>query len=200
MQAVAERFEGNVFDDFGDKGGLEQQSGLLFFDAALPHIEKGGLVHLPDSTSMTATYVVGIDFQHRLRVHAGRTRGTEIGISLLAHGLLCSLAHQHLAGKGSYGTVIEHVLVEFARLTIRNLMVDERIVIDTLHLVGNDAAVRCHLAAFALQPDIEAVARVAIEERQAGVVQMAVASLLDEDTVVAGAEQVRFLHLVKAEV
>ena len=79
-------------------------------------------------------------------------------------------------------------------------MVDERVVIDSLHLVGDNAAVRRHLTAFALKPNVEAVAGVAVEERQASMMQGTVPSLFDEDTAVASAEQMRLLNLIEAEV
>ena len=79
-------------------------------------------------------------------------------------------------------------------------MVDERVVIHALHLVGNHTAVGRHFAAFALQLHVEAVACMAVEERQACMVEAAVAALPDEDAVVARAEQMRFLHLIEAEV
>ena len=79
-------------------------------------------------------------------------------------------------------------------------MVDEGVVVHVLHLVGDDAAARRHFAALALQQDVEAVARVSVEERQGGMVQAAVASLPHEDAAVAGAEQVCLLDVVEAEV
>ena len=79
-------------------------------------------------------------------------------------------------------------------------MVDEGVVINVLHLVGNDAAAQGHFAALALQQDVEAVPRVAVEERQGCMVQAAVAALTHEGAAIARAEQVCLFDVVEVEV
>ena len=158
MKAVAKRFEGNGFDDFGDERSLEQKAGFLLVDASLTHVEEGRFVHLADGAAVAALHIVSINLEHWLRIHAGRTRGTQVGIRFFARRLLSTLANQHLSGKGSDCTIVEDVLIQLARLTSGNLVVDECVVVHALHLVGNDTAVGRHLASFALQKDIEPVA------------------------------------------
>ena len=70
-QAVAKGFKGNGIDDLGDKGLLQEQSGLALGDASLAHVEQSGIVELANCGAMRALHVVGIDFEHGLCVHAG---------------------------------------------------------------------------------------------------------------------------------
>ena len=112
---------------------------------------------------MTALHIIGIYLQHGLGIHAGSTCRAEVGICLLAHGLLGTLAHQDSSSESSHCTVVQHILIQLAAGAMSHLMVNERIVVHTLHLVGNNTSVEHHLGALTLQTHIHSVAGMTIE-------------------------------------
>ena len=94
---------------------------------------------------MTALHIVGIDLQHGLSVHTRRRGGAEVGIGLVADGLLGALTNQDAAGKGSHGAVVQHIFIQLVALAVGNLMVYEGVIVHMLRLVSNDTAVEDNL-------------------------------------------------------
>ncbi len=102
-------------------------------------------------------------------------------------------------GEGTYGTVVEDVLVKFLRGAVGNLMLYHRVVVHALHLVGYDTTVEDGLGVLSCQLHTAVVARVSVEEGQYGVAYTAVASLAYEHVAVARAHKVGFLYFVEVE-
>ena len=98
---------------------------------------------------MAALHVVGIDFKHRLCEHPCLPCGTDVLVSLLRGCLLRSFAHQNASGEGTCRLSVKHIFVEFLAVAVWNLMVDERVVVHHLVLVGYGAAVEHTLRALA---------------------------------------------------
>ena len=149
---------------------------------------------------MGALDVVGIDFEHRLGIHAGRVCGTQVGIRLLGNGLLRPLANEHPAGKGTQCLTVEHVLIEFRALAVGHAVVDERVVVDVLLLVGHHTPEHPRLGILAAEGHVGAVARQSVVEGYAVQGCRGVALLVDIHVREATALDVRFLKLVQFEV
>ena len=123
---------------------------------------------------MVALHVVGVDFQHGLRVGAGRGAGTEVGVRLLRSRLLRARSHIHLAGKCPLALAVEHALEQHVARTLRGEVFDQDVVVHPLRPVGHDGSEELRLCSFAAQPDVHAVACGAARERHAVVAQAAV--------------------------
>ena len=136
VEAVAEGFELHVVDDLVDEGILQEHFGFLQRNASLTHIEKGSIVELTNGRAMSTLHVVGIDLKHRLGVHTSLFGDREVLIGHLRGSLLSTMLYQHATSKGSNGLIVEHVFVKLVRGAMRNLMGNQRIVIDVLLLVG----------------------------------------------------------------
>ena len=148
-----------MVDNLVDEGILQQQACLTTGDTSLLHIEQSSIVQLTDSRTVGTLHIVGINLQHRLGEHARRLRGTKVLVGHLRHGLLCIGLHQHPAGKGACGVVVEDILVKLVAGAVRNMMGDERVVIDMLLLVGNDTATAGTLSTLADEIEVQFVAR-----------------------------------------
>ena len=111
MQAVAQGSEGDLVDDLAGEGLLQQQAGFGLADATLAHVEEGVVVQLSHGAAVAALHVVGVDFQHRLGVHACLGGADEVGIGLLRLGLLCFLAHEDTSGKGACALLVHHIFI-----------------------------------------------------------------------------------------
>ena len=90
------------------------------------------------------------------------------------------MAHKHLSGEGSHSLFVEHILVQLVALAAAHLMVDERVVVHVLLLVGDDASREVTLRTFALEDEVGAVAGHSVVERYHVVVHAAVGLLRDE--------------------
>lgn len=111
VQTVAQGLEAYLIDDLAHKGTHEELAGFGMADAALLHVEEGILVELTYGGSVATLHIVGIDLELRLGVHTGLTGETEVAVGLLGVGVLSAFAHEHLAGKGTGGLIVEHILV-----------------------------------------------------------------------------------------
>ena len=115
VEAVAEGLELHVVDDLVDEGVLQQELGLVEGDAALTHVEEGGVVELAYGGAVGALHVVCIDLEHRLGVHTGFLRGRQVLIRHLRRGLLGSMPHQHAACEGPYSLIVEYIFIQLVR-------------------------------------------------------------------------------------
>ena len=109
------------------------------------------------------------------------------------------MLHQHTAGKGTCSLLVEDVLVEFAGRAMWHLVNNERVVIDMLLLVGDDAAIALALGALAREGEVELVARRTIVQRDDVVVDAAVALLVDIDIADANVLVVRLLQAIEVQ-
>ena len=111
---------------------------------------------------MSTLDIVGIYLEHRLCVHASRLGSTKVLIGLLAACFLCFLANKHTTGKGSNSMVIENILIKFVTCAVRNLMIDERIIVNVLLFVGNHTTIAMTFGAFSFENKVKAIARYSI--------------------------------------
>ena len=199
MQTVAQGLETHLFDDLSDEGVLQQQSCFGFRDAALLHVEEGLLVEHAYGRAVGALHVVGIDFEHRLGVDAGRVGGAEVVVGFFRRSLLGVLAHQDPSGEGADGLVVGHALVEFAARAGGCNVVDERVVIDVLALVGHHASVHRDFRTLARQSDVGGVARQTVVEGDAVVRDDTIAAHRHLQVGEAAAGGVRLLQFVEVE-
>lgn len=193
VQTVAKGFQLDFVDDLVDKGKLQEQFGFAFADAALAHIEQGCVVELAYGTAMRTFHVVGINLQHRLGEHTRLFRGTEVLVTLFADGLLGIFAHQHPSCKSTGSLLVEHILIEFVTGAMTYLMVDERVVVHMLRLVGNDTTVAEAFRSFALEDEVEFVARDAVVQGDDVMIDTTVALLFDIDIADAAVLGMRLL-------
>ena len=199
METVAQGLKLDLIDDLTDERELEQQLGLMLVDAALLHVEHRGVVELPHRGAVGALHVVGIDLEHRLGIHACGLGHHEVLVALVRLRLLRVVAHQYATGEGADGMLVEHVFVELVRHAVAHLMVDERVVVDMLALVGDDAAVAPALGALALEREVEHVAGHAVVQRDDIVVDAAVGLLVDIDIAHARVLRRGFLKAIEVE-
>lgn len=133
-----------------DKGMLQENAGLSLGDSALSHIKKRGFIELSDARPVVTLHVVGIDFEHRLRIGMGLRGGADIGVHLLRGRLLGSRAHKHFSRIGADAFSVEHIFIKEVGRTARRLMVNEDIIIYALLAVchhgsvGNDRRAFTH--------------------------------------------------------
>lgn len=136
----------------------EEQLSLLAAHTTLLHIEQCGIVELTNSTSMRTLHIIGINLQHRLGEHTGCLRSTEVLVGFLRNSLLGTMTNQYSAGKSTTCLTIEHILIKFVAGTMTHLMIDERIVINHLVLVGNHTTIAEALGSLALEYEVKTVA------------------------------------------
>ena len=122
VQTVAQWFQLHLVDDLIDKGVLQQQFRLIERDTTLTHIEQGGIVQLSDGRTVGTLHVVSIDFQHRLGKHTGLLRRRQVLVGHLRRRLLSTVFYEYTTRKGSYGFLVEHVLVQLVRGAVGHLM------------------------------------------------------------------------------
>lgn len=158
MEPVAQGFELDLVNDLTNESKLQKQLSLMLVDTALLHIEKRSVVELSHRRAMSTLHVVGIDLQHRLSVHPRRLCHHKILICFLRCCLLTAMPNEHSTGKGTDGLPVEHIFIEFMRIAVSHLMIDERVVVDMLTVVSNDATVAPALSALALEDQVEFVA------------------------------------------
>ena len=108
---------------------------------------------------MAALHVVGVDFQLRLGVHAGFAGGAEVAVGLLRVGVLRAGTHQDEPGESARGLVVEHVLEELVRRAAGHGVVNARVVVHVLVLVGDGHAAEVDFSPLASQSNIDGVAR-----------------------------------------
>ena len=171
MQAVAQWFKLYLVDHLIDKGELKEQFGFLLADATLSHIEQCGVVELSYGRTMRAFHVISIYLEHRLGVHSGSLGVAKVLVYLFADSLLRSVTHEYTTCERSRRLVVEYILVEFVTRTVAHLMVDERVVIDVLCLVGYHAAVAPALGTLTPQHHVETVAGHAVMQGDYSVVE-----------------------------
>ena len=179
MQAITQWFQLHLVDDFVDKCKLKEQLSLLAAHTTLLHIEQGGIVELTYSTSMRTLHIIGINLQHRLGEHAGCLRSTEVLVGFLRNSLLGTMTNQYSTGKSTTCLTIEYILIKLVAGTMTHLMIDERIVINHLVLVGNHTTIAEALSSLALEYEVEAVAGDTVMKRDDVMVYTAVSLLLD---------------------
>ena len=158
MQAVAQWFKLYLVYHFIDKSELKEQFGLLLADATLSHIEQCGIIELSYGRAMRAFHVVGVYLKHRLGVHSGCLCGAKVLVYFFTDSLLCSMTHENTTCERSSRLVVEHILVELVTRTVAHLMVDERVVVDVLCLVGYHATVAPALGTFTFKHHVKTVA------------------------------------------
>ena len=189
-----------MVDDLVDKSVLQQQTRLLARDAALLHVEHSGVVELAYGRAMGTFHVVGIDFKHRLGIHTRLAGGRQVLVGHLRGGLLCPLLYQHAAGKGAGGLVVEHILIEFVAGAVGRLMDNQRVVVNMLLLVGNDASVTFTLGTLARERQVKLVAGDAVVQGYHVVGDTARALLVDIDIAHAYILMMGLLQAVEVEV
>lgn len=141
VQTVLKRLKFHLVDYLIDKGKLKEELRLLKTDAALLHVEQCRIVELPHRGAVIALHVVGIYLKHGLGVHVCLLGCAEVPVRLLRLCLLGAMPDEHFPGEGTYRLVVEHVFVELVACAMAHLVVNERIVVDVLLLVGNDTTV-----------------------------------------------------------
>ena len=115
---------------------------------------------------MTALHIIGIYLQHGLGIHAGSTCRAEVGICLLAHGLLGTLAHQDsssekpgeeteekVQGERVSGIVETTISVDGANAKGKTLVVFQEVYDENGHLIGEHKDVNSE-DQFVLVPEI----------------------------------------------
>ena len=107
---------------------------------------------------MRAFNVIRVYLEHRLGVHSGCLCGAKVLVYFFTDSLLCSVTNEDTTGKRSRRLVIKYILVEFVTRTVAHLMVDERVVVDVLCLVGYHAAVAPALGTFTFKHHVKTVA------------------------------------------
>ena len=141
---------------------------------------------------MGTLHIVGINLQHGLRVHVGGLRGAEVLVGFLTDGLLRFLPDEHTTSKGSHRIVVENVFIKLVTCAMWGLMIDERIVVYVLFLIGHHAAVAMAFGPFALENEVEAIARYAVVQGDDVVIDAAVGLLFDVDIAQTRVFQMRF--------
>ena len=179
MQAIAQWLQLHLVDDFVDKCKLKEQLSLLAAHTTLLHIEQCGIVELTYSTSMRTLHIIGINLQHRLGEHTGCLRSTEVLVGFLRNSLLGTMTNQHSTGKSTTCLTIEHILIKLVAGTMTHLMIDERIVVNHLVLVGNHTTIAEALSSLALEYEVKTVAGNTVMKRDDVMVYTAVSLLLD---------------------
>ena len=89
------------------------------------------------------------------------------------------MTNQHSAGKSTTCLTIEHILIKLVAGTMTHLMIDERIVINHLVLVGNHTTIAEALSSLALEYEVKTVAGNTVMKRDDVMVHAAVSLLLD---------------------
>ena len=179
MQAIAQWLQLHLVDDFVDKCKLKEQLSLLTAHTTLLHIEQCRIVELTNSTTMRTFHIVGINLQHRLGEHTGCLCSTEVLVGFLRSSLLGTMTNQYSAGKSTTSLTIEHILIKLVAGTMTHLMIDERIVIYHLVLVGNHTTIAEALSSLAFEYEVEAVAGNTVMKGDDVMVYTAVCLLLD---------------------
>ena len=136
---------------------LQENAGLSLGDSALSHIKKRGFIELSDARPVVTLHVVGIDFEHRLRIGMGLRGGADIGVHLLRGRLLGSRAHKHFSRIGADAFSVEHIFIKEVGRTARRLMVNEDIIIHALLAVCHHSAIGHDRRAFTHQTEIHGV-------------------------------------------
>lgn len=83
VQAVAQGFEADAVDDLAHEGSHEELASFTEADATLLHIEEGILVELAHGSSVATLYIIGIDLELGLGIHACLACETEVTVGLL---------------------------------------------------------------------------------------------------------------------
>ena len=83
VQAVAQGFEADAIDDLAHEGSHEELAGFAEANAALLHVEEGIFVELAHGSAVTTLYIIGIDLELGLGVHACLACETEVTVGLL---------------------------------------------------------------------------------------------------------------------
>ena len=125
--------------------------------------------------------VVGIDFEHGLRVHPCLLGSCQVLVGHLRCGLLSTVLYQYPSGKGTGSLVVEHILVEFVRGAVGYPMGDKRIVVHMLLLVGDDATITMTFGTFAREGQVKLIAGDAIVQRDDVMRDATVGLLVDID-------------------
>ena len=136
-ETFAQRVEVDSLQHIVDEGVLEEQAGLLLGDTALAEIEQSAFIEFTDRRTVVALHIVGINLQHRLRVHFGRGRNADVGTCLLRERLLCTRTHEHFSGKGGFAFAVEHIFVEHIGGAGFSHVLDEDAVVHALVAIGN---------------------------------------------------------------
>ena len=158
METVAQWLQLHLVDDFIDKCELEEQLCLFTAHATLLHIEKSSIVELTYRTTMRTLHIIGINLQHRLGEHTGGLGSAKVLVGFLRSGLLGTMANQHATSESATSFIIEHILVKFVAGAMAYLMIDERIVIYHLVLVGDNTTIQEALSSLALEHEVKAIA------------------------------------------
>ena len=90
------------------------------------------------------------------------------------------MTHQHSAGKGSRGALVENVFIQFVARTVSHAMIYQRIVVNMLFLVGYNTSAEVTLGTLTCKHKVGAVACYAVVQRYYVMVNSAAALLLNE--------------------
>lgn len=141
MQTVLKWLQFHLVNNLIDEGKLQEEPCLIKTHTALLHIEKRRVVELTHRRPMVALHVVSIYLKHRLGVHVCLLSGAEVLVGFLRDSLLSTMADEYLSCKSADRLVVEDVLIQLVAGAMADHMVDERVVVDMLLLVGDDTTV-----------------------------------------------------------
>ena len=196
MQAVLEGVEAHSVNHVGDKGLHQQATCLVDADAAGAHVEQGLLVKLTNSRTMGTHHIVGVNLKLGLGVHLGSGSTAQVTVALIGLDTRAIGLNQNLAGKGTDGLVIEHILEHLVAVATGCIVADKRVAIHMLLTAGDGHAQQLGLGMLAVDLDVVVIAGKTIDERDAVDEHIAALVLVNVDRRHAVGQRGALLHVI----
>lgn len=128
---------------------------------------------------MGTFHIICIDFQHRLRIHPRLLGGTKVLVSHLRGCLLSILCHIDHTSESTHSLIIQYIFIQFMTRTMRDMMGNQRIIIDMLLFVGYHATITETLGTLAIELEVELITCHSVMQRDDVVIDTAVCLLVD---------------------